>query len=158
MRTRAWSMVVSAVALSLCGVPGIAQPAGDVVLGDIGARLDQYLSRLVPYGYSGAVLVAKDGTVLLKKAYGLADREANRPYTTDMVSCIGSVTKQFTAAAILKLEMEGKLSVSDPIAKYLPGVPPDKSRGTASRRPSSNAWPERGTKPTCASTSCCRRG
>jgi CubicO group peptidase (beta-lactamase class C family) len=127
MRMRAWSMVVSVVALSLGGVPGVAQPAGDVVLGDIGARLDQYLSRLVPYGYSGAVLVAKDGTVLLKKAYGLADREANRPYTTDMVSCIGSVTKQFTAAAILKLEMEGRLSVSDPIAKYLPGVPPDKS-------------------------------
>jgi CubicO group peptidase (beta-lactamase class C family) len=127
MWMRAWSIVVAAVVLCLGGVPAVAQPAGDVVVGEIGARLDQYLSRLVPYGYSGAVLVAKDGTVILKKAYGLADREANQPYTTGMVSCIGSVTKQFTAAAILKLEMEGRLTVSDPIAKYLPGVPPDKS-------------------------------
>ena len=99
----------------------------DAVVGEIGARVDQYLTRLVPYGFSGAVLVAKDGAVLLKKAYGLANRETALPYAIDMVSCIGSVTKQFTAAAILKLETEGKLSVSDPIAKYLPGVPPDKS-------------------------------
>ncbi len=127
MRMWAWSLVVPVLVLCLCGAPAVAQPAGDVVLGEIGARLDQYLSRVVPYGYSGAVLVAKDGTVLLKKAYGLADRETNQPYTTDMVSCIGSVTKQFTAAAVLKLEMEGRLTVSDPIAKYLPGVPPDKS-------------------------------
>ncbi len=127
MRMRAWVMVVPAAALCLGGAPVVAQPARDVVAGEIGARVDRYLSRLVPYGYSGAVLVAKDGTVLLKKAYGLADRETNQPYTIDMVSCIGSVTKQFTAAAILKLEMEGRLTVSDPIAKYLPGVPPDKS-------------------------------
>jgi CubicO group peptidase (beta-lactamase class C family) len=41
-----------------------------------------------------------------------------------MVSCIGSVTKQFTGAAIMKLEMMGKLNTADLISKYLPGVPP----------------------------------
>ena len=127
MRARVRAVVLTAVALGAGDAFAVAQPASEIVRGDVGARLDQYLARLVPYGYSGAVLVAKDGAVLLKKAYGLADRETNQPYTTDMVSCIGSVTKQFTAAAILKLETEGKLSVSDPIAKYLPGVPPDKA-------------------------------
>jgi CubicO group peptidase (beta-lactamase class C family) len=127
MRTWNQVMVVLALALIACGASGVAQTAGDVVRGEVGARVDQYLSQLVPYGYSGAVLIAKDGAVILRKAYGFADRERKQPYATDMVSCIGSVTKQFTAAAILKLEMEGRLSVSDPVAKYLPGVPPDKA-------------------------------
>ena len=99
-------------------------------------RVDDYLTRLVPHGFSGAVLIAAvpkggnwlaDGRVVLKKAYGLANRESGLAYTVDMVSCIGSVTKQFTGAAIMKLEMMGKLSVSDPISKYLPGVPADKA-------------------------------
>ncbi len=127
MRTWVRVVVFTAIALGAGDRTVVAEPAGAVVRGEIGARLDQYLSRLVPYGYSGAVLVAKDGAVLLEKAYGLANRETGQPYAIDMASCIGSVTKQFTAAAILKLETEKKLSVSDPIAKYLPGVPPDKS-------------------------------
>lgn len=99
------------------------------------ARVDDYLTRLVPYGFSGAVLIAtagpdgswsSGGRIVLKKAYGMADREAKLPYSVDMVSCIGSVTKQFTGAAIVKLQEMGKLSVQDPIAKYLPGVPADK--------------------------------
>ena len=105
----------------------VSASSAQVVRGEIAARVDTYLTRLVPYGFSGAVLVAKDGEVILEKGYGLADRENKVPYTADMVSCIGSVTKQFTAAAILKLEMEGKLATADPIAKYLPGVPPDKA-------------------------------
>ncbi len=108
---------------------------GEVVQGEAAARVDRYLSRLVPHGFSGAVLIAtagpdgrwtSGGQVVLKKAYGLANRTTGLPYTVDMVSCIGSVTKQFTGAAIVKLEMQGRLKTSDPIAKYLPGVPPDK--------------------------------
>lgn len=100
--------------------------AGEVLQGDAARRIDDYLTRLVPHGFSGAVLVAADGKVVLKKAYGFANRAANQLYTVDMVSCIGSVSKQFTGAAIVKLEMMGKLKTSDPIAKYLPGVPDDK--------------------------------
>jgi CubicO group peptidase (beta-lactamase class C family) len=98
-----------------------------VVRGEVAVRVDRYLTRLVPFGFSGAVLVAKDGQVILEKGYGLANRETGQPYTPDLVSCIGSVTKQFTAAAVLALEMDGKLSTSDPIAKHLPGVPADKA-------------------------------
>ncbi len=104
-----------------------APPAAGTAQGDAARRVDDYLTRLVPYGFSGAVLVAKDGQVVLEKGYGLADREGKRPYTPDMVSCIGSVTKQFTGAAIVALEAQGKLKTTDPISKYLPGVPADKA-------------------------------
>ena len=93
----------------------------------LGARLDEYLSRLARFGFSGAVLVAQDGKVAVEKGYGLANREQGIAYTAATVSTIGSITKMFTAAAILKLEMQGRLRVEDPIAKYLPDVPPDKS-------------------------------
>jgi CubicO group peptidase (beta-lactamase class C family) len=121
-RTAGMVWLVVALVVAAAGAAG-----AQVVRGEVAARVDTYLTRLVPYGFSGAVLVAKDGQVILEKGYGLADRENKVPYTADMVSCIGSVTKQFTAAAILKLEMEGKLTTSDLISKYLPGVPPDKA-------------------------------
>jgi CubicO group peptidase (beta-lactamase class C family) len=104
-----------------------AATSADVVAGEIGARVDDYLTRLVPHGFSGAVLVARNGEVLLKKGYGLADRSRQVPYSASMASCIGSVTKQFTGAAIVKLEMEGRLKTTDPISKYLPAVPADKA-------------------------------
>jgi CubicO group peptidase (beta-lactamase class C family) len=84
----------------------------------------------VPFGFSGAVLLAKDGNVLLSRGYGLADREAGTPVTPETVFDIGSITKQFTAAAILKLEMEGKLTVNDPISRWFQDVPPDKQAMT----------------------------
>lgn len=109
------------------GVSGLGAQSREIVSGEIGRRTDDFLRRLVPFGFSGAVLIAKDGEIVLKKGYGFADREQKVAYTADMVSCIGSVTKQFTGAAILKLEMMGKLKTDDPISKYLPGVPPDKA-------------------------------
>ena len=105
----------------------LAASPSDVVKGEVGARVDAYLTGLVPHGFSGAVLIARDGEVVLKKGYGLADRGRRVPYSASMASCIGSVTKQFTGAAIVKLEMEGRLKASDPIGKYLPGVPADKA-------------------------------
>jgi len=86
-------------------------------------KLDRWL---VAADFRGSVLVAKDGAVILRKGYGLADRENGVPYDADTVFSIGSITKQFTAAAILKLEMQGKLHVEDSIGKYLPAVPEDK--------------------------------
>ena len=109
-------------------VPSGSPPSSpDIVKGEMGTRVDDYLTRLVPHGFSGAVLIARDGEVVLKKGYGLADRSRQLPYSASMASCIGSVTKQFTGAAIVKLEMEGRLKTTDPIAKYLPGVPPEKA-------------------------------
>jgi CubicO group peptidase (beta-lactamase class C family) len=109
-----------------------AAPAADtdaaaVVSGSAGARLDAYFEALEAAGFSGTVLVARKGDVLLHKGYGLADRRRKAPCTTETVHDIGSITKQFTAAAILKLEMAGKLRVEDPLARYLEGVPEDKA-------------------------------
>jgi CubicO group peptidase (beta-lactamase class C family) len=107
--------------------PPTGQAADTVVTGELGAKLDDYFRRLANFGFSGAVLVANDKVIVLAKGYGLADRERKLPCTPDTVFSIGSITKQFTAAAILKLEMEGRLSVGDPMGKHLPNVPEDKA-------------------------------
>lgn len=98
-----------------------------IVKGELGAQVDEYLRRLAALGFCGAAIVAKDGEVLLSKGYGRADREKGVPVTPDTVFTIGSITKQFTGAAIMKLEMQGKLSVDDVISKHLEGVPTDKA-------------------------------
>ncbi len=70
-----------------------------------------------------AVLVAQNGRILFEKGYGLADREHNVPITPLTTFRIASVTKQFTAVAILKLQEEGKLSIGDKLSKYIPDFP-----------------------------------
>lgn len=72
--------------------------------------------------FQGVVLVVSDGKILLNKGYGLADGATKKPNDPSLVYQIGSVTKQFTAAAILKLQEEGKLSVNDKVSKYFPSL------------------------------------
>lgn len=105
-------------------------PPDATVRGTLGARLDEHLTRAARFGFAGAILVAKDGEVILHKGYGLADRERGLPVTAETVFDIGSITKQFTAAAILALEEQGRLRVSDTIGRYFDAVPPDKARIT----------------------------
>jgi len=97
------------------------------VQGPAGAALDAYLRRLEVFGFSGSVLAARRGQVLLDKGYGFADEATGEPYTAATVFDIASVSKQFTAAAILALEMEGKLRVVDTLARFFPGAPADKA-------------------------------
>lgn len=73
--------------------------------------------------FSGAVLVAKHGEVLFRKAYGLANREHNAPNTPETPFRIGSMTKPFTAIAIMQLAEKGLLSAQDVLAKYVPDYP-----------------------------------
>lgn len=70
-----------------------------------------------------SVLVARDGKILFENGYGLADMSNGVPVTTQTKFRIGSITKQFTAAAILKLQEQGKLSVTDHLSKYIPDWP-----------------------------------
>ena len=74
-------------------------------------------------GPGAAVLVARDGKILFEKGYGLADLEHHLPVTAETKFRIGSISKQFTAAAILKLQEQGKLSVEDKLSKYYPDYP-----------------------------------
>ena len=74
-------------------------------------------------GPGASVLVARDGKILFEKGYGLADIEHQVPVTAETKFRIGSISKQFTAAAILKLQEQGKLSVEDKLSKYYPDFP-----------------------------------
>ena len=73
--------------------------------------------------FMGTVLVAKDGKVLFSNGYGFANAEHNVPNTPDTKFRLGSITKQFTALAILQLEEQGKLKVSDRMCNYVANCP-----------------------------------
>jgi CubicO group peptidase (beta-lactamase class C family) len=93
-------------------------------------EIKDYLEKLDRIGYSGAVLVALDGKPVVSKGFGFSDAERRVKNSPQTIFDIGSVTKQFTAAAILKLEMQGKLSTGDKLGKYFQNVPPDKTNIT----------------------------
>lgn len=89
-----------------------------------GSLMDNYMQAQVKVNdFSGAVLVAQKGNIIYKKAFGMANREWNIPNTVNTKFRIGSVTKQFTAAAILQLAEQGKLTLEDKLSKYLPDFP-----------------------------------
>lgn len=91
---------------------------------NIASNLANYMQAQVEVNnFSGTVLVSKNGSVLLKKAYGLADYEWNIKNTPDTKFQLASVTKQFTAAAVLQLVEKGKLSLDDKLSKFLPDYP-----------------------------------
>jgi CubicO group peptidase (beta-lactamase class C family) len=93
--------------------------------------IDEYLASIIPPSGPGAsVLVMKDGNLVLRKGYGLADVEKNIAVTPDMIFRIGSITKQFTSTAILKLAAQGKLNLDDDIRKYLPSSVAQEKRVT----------------------------
>jgi CubicO group peptidase (beta-lactamase class C family) len=127
MSTRAPLLLALGLLLTPILLPSLrAQDPGALVDGETARAADAYLTRLEALGFAGAALIAEDGRTVLRKGYGLADREAGIPITTASVFSLGSITKQFTAAAILALEAQGRLSVDDPIAMYIPDIPADK--------------------------------
>lgn len=73
--------------------------------------------------FNGAILVAKDGKVVLSKGYGMANFEWNVPVTPDTKFRLGSITKQFTGMAVLLLADQGKLKVDDPVCNYVQPCP-----------------------------------
>jgi CubicO group peptidase (beta-lactamase class C family) len=87
------------------------------------ASFDSILNKEFKAGEPGATaIVVRKGQVIYKKAVGMADMELNVPLKTDMIFRIGSITKQFTAVAILQLADQGKLSLQDDIKKYMPDL------------------------------------
>jgi CubicO group peptidase (beta-lactamase class C family) len=91
---------------------------------NVSSNLEKYMQAQVEINnFSGTVIVTKNGSVLLKKAYGLADYEWNVKNTIDTKFQLASVTKQFTATAILLLVEKGKLSLDDKLSKFFPDYP-----------------------------------
>jgi CubicO group peptidase (beta-lactamase class C family) len=97
-------------------------PALDVPAGL--ERVKEVLPKLHEAGlFTGAALIAHEGEILLSKAWGLADRAKNVPNTPQTIFRIGELSMQFTAAAVLLLEQEGKLGMQDSICTYLDDCP-----------------------------------
>lgn len=125
MNHRSSFALLCAALLVACSEPSTvatSAPARDPVL----QRIDTLMQQALTNGFNGSLLVLRDGVALIDTGYGLRDREARLPNTPATVHAIGSITKQFTAACVLKLQEQGRLNVQDGMAKYLPGVPPDK--------------------------------
>jgi CubicO group peptidase (beta-lactamase class C family) len=99
---------------------------------DLAARMDDAAERLLSEanvaGFS--VAVARRGTVVFADGYGFADLREGVPASADTVYGIGSITKQFTAAAMLRLQEQGRLALHDDIHAYLPDYPSNGQRIT----------------------------
>lgn len=91
---------------------------------DIRPKVDEYMNaRLAVKNAGGAVLIARDDKLIVNKGFGIADVGANTPISAETKFRIGSITKQFTAAAILLLHEEGKLNVDSPFCNYMESCP-----------------------------------
>lgn len=87
-------------------------------------ELAEYYSTLAANGrFNGTILVAEKGKVIYEHAFGYADFPAKKLNTTSSVFPIASITKTITSTAILQLKEKGKLQITDPVTKYLPGFP-----------------------------------
>jgi CubicO group peptidase (beta-lactamase class C family) len=106
---------------SLCLLLAFTAPS--VTFAQDPARLDEIVTSFVPDRFMGSVLVARGDELVLDKGYGSANLEWNIPNTPDTKFRLGSLTKQFTAAAILLLEERGKLKTSDLLSAHFPDAP-----------------------------------
>ncbi len=87
-------------------------------------KIDSFLQPILKEDLiSGTILIGQKGEIIFSKGYGPADREHSVPNSPETAFRLGSMSKQFTAAAILILEEKGELSVNDPLSKYYPDFP-----------------------------------
>jgi CubicO group peptidase (beta-lactamase class C family) len=113
-------MLATLLPIVLAVVPATEIPSNT----EITSRLKRYMSDAVQFDhFSGAVLVVRKGKVLFSKGYGMANAELNIPNKSSTKFRIGSVSKQFTAAAIMQLQDRGKLKIGDLISKYIEDTP-----------------------------------
>ena len=129
------AVVVLSLMLASCGGPSVSvnqaptatespPPSPTLELEDPASNIDKTLNFLTEReSFTGAVLVARNGEVLLSQGYGLADRDKNLPNTPQTKYRLGSITKQFTAMAILMLQAQDKLKVQDRVCRYIPECP-----------------------------------
>ena len=113
-------LLILTLGLLLCCETAQLQETKD----DKAKRVDQFFEQFSKEGSPGAaVAIVKDGEIIYKQGYGLANLEYDIPNSPSTVFHIASVSKQFTCFAALLLAEEGKLSMDDDIRKYIPEVP-----------------------------------
>lgn len=113
-----------AAALFLLSIPGAQAQTVSAIDPALAGRIDRVATEVlrqtgVP---SASVAVVKGGRLVYTRAYGLARLDPETPATPGMRYSIGSISKQFTATAILLLEEQGRLSIDDPVGRYVPGL------------------------------------
>lgn len=133
MTDSAFSLRSAAVVWLSCAVMAVATvwpAAAQVDPGQWTGPLDAFLQDREADGFAGAVLIEQNGEVVFSRGYGYANREEKIPWSAETVTTIGSITKPMTASAIVKLHVEGKLSVQDTIDRWIPGLSADKAQIT----------------------------
>src|ERR687895_641693 len=113
--SRLFLLVASVVTALLVGTPAYAQ--------DKTGEIDKVFSWATPSTPGCAVAVSQNGKLVVNRAYGSADLERDVALSPNSIFDIGSVRKQFVAAAVLLLVEDGKLSLSDDIRKHFPELP-----------------------------------
>jgi len=122
MKKKAFLFLFLATVISVLAYA--TQPESQPSEKDLTSQINALLQKVYKADEPGsAVLVKRQGQVVFRKGYGLADMELGIPVEPDMVFRLGSITKQFTAVAILLLAEQGKLSLQDEITKFLPDYP-----------------------------------
>jgi CubicO group peptidase (beta-lactamase class C family) len=120
-----WLVALAALCLvaapfALAQSPAPSPPSAQQLV----ARVDEYMNAAVKVShFSGSILVARDGQPVVSKGYEMANYELNVANTPQTAFRLGSITKQFTAMAIMMLQERGKLNVNDPLCKYLENCP-----------------------------------
>ena len=124
--------MLAAILLAACAAPALPPTATPVptlpptpaTLTAEGIAMDEYLSGPAEEGdFAGAVMVVRDGQVLLEQAYGMADQAKALPNTPQTRFWLHSISKTFTAVGILILQEQGKLNVQDSVCKYVTECP-----------------------------------
>ena len=123
-RTLFLSILVAAAATASLAA---AQPQPPVTTeikdGALGATVDREFREALSHGTSGAIVLEANGKIVLKAGYGFANRETHTPFTPQTIAQIGSITKQFTAMALIDLWHRGRIDFSKPVKAYLPAAP-----------------------------------
>lgn len=131
---------LSALIAALFLLPGLvdpvrgqaAPPAAEAVAADaVAAKVDEIFAPFKSQEAPGCAVAVEEGDrTIVSRAYGMADLEHDVPNTPDTIFEAGSVSKQFTAAAVLLLAQQGKLSLEDDVRKHLPELPEYPPAGT----------------------------
>ena len=125
---RSLSVLCVAVLAVAATAPCARAQSNDRLVGYVDSVVNAAITAHKTVGASVAIM--KGGRIVLARGYGLADMENDVPATEQTVYRIGSITKQFTAAAIMRLAEQGKLSIDDTVQKFLPAFPTQGNRVT----------------------------
>jgi CubicO group peptidase (beta-lactamase class C family) len=121
--TRKNFLIVFAVVAFLSSAALAQVPSKEKVVAGAERAFEKFVKAYVGPGPGCAAAVSLNGETVFEKAFGLAELEHNVPNTPQTIFESGSVAKQFTAAAMVLLQQDGKLSLDDPVRKYIPELP-----------------------------------